>query len=334
MKSTLLAVLVLAGAVRLEAARILEPATVFYGRIVARVGEREFPITEGQLRWTLVGPRTGDTPLELSATLQPLGDGRYSYRLAVPHEALAYDLTTSGRTLPLTAAGGRLKHVRVLVNGQPATLVAPATDSFTASQATRAAAYRIDLEVPTYGVDSDGDGLPDWWEDAHGTDKWNPADAIAATPTGGSSSNSGSSAYTGTSFAEWRAWHFPGSTGDLAVFGQEDPDHDGLSNLTEYAFDCDPRTADADHAERLPRAELQSDGRFGIVFARRTGASDLDYVVEHSVDLLQWSQPAEAFEEGTVAATSSAPARTRMTLRSPVGSGTPAFLRVRVTLKP
>src|SRR5262249_35132030 len=147
-------------------------------------------------------------------------------------------------------AGWHLKHVQVLVNGEQATLEAPATDDFSARQADRAATHRIDLVLTRPSTDSDGDGLPDWWEDQNGTDKWNPNDGQAPGLVGGTSGNS-SSDFNGHTFAEWRQFYFPNATGDLQAFAQQDPDGDGISNLLEYAFDLDPRANSSGQTDRL-----------------------------------------------------------------------------------
>ncbi len=60
------------------------------------------------------------------------------------------------------------------------------------------------IRIAPAGVDTDGDGIPDEYEIAHGLNPNNPVDA------------------------------------------QEDPDHDGLTNLQEYQLGTDPQNADTD----------------------------------------------------------------------------------------
>ncbi len=320
----------LASELPVQSARISEPATTFYGRVVNRAGDREFPVTSGELKWTLASPNEGGREYTFITHLEPLGDGRYSYRLTVPHQALAFDLTVADNNVPLTAAGWRLKHVQVLVNGEPATLVAPATDDFSARQADRAATYRIDLVLARSTLDSDGDGLPDWWEDQNGTDKWDPNDGPGSTLIGGANGNS-TNDFTGHTFAEWRQHYFPNTTGDLQAFAQQDSDGDGISNLLEYAFDLDPRSDSSGQTDHLPLEQLVA-GRFGVQFHKRNAATDLNYQVEYSEDLMQWRSDAAVLEE--VAQDGASAGQTCICARSTTAEKSMLFLRVRVTLQP
>src|SRR6266545_4615445 len=161
LKSTM-ALVTLSWGVPALALHITEPATVISGRVFQLTGEREFLLTEGDLVWNLRNDSQGGREYQLRAKLQPLGEGRYSYRLTVPHQVLAYDLAVADKAVPLTASGLRLRHNAITVDGKPVTLVAPAVDTFTAEQASRASTYRIDLRVSDSATDSDGDGLPDW----------------------------------------------------------------------------------------------------------------------------------------------------------------------------
>ena len=328
--SAILILGVFAGALPLEAARISEPGSTFYGRVVSRAGDREFPITAGELSWTIVVPNQANREYTMTARLESLAEGRFSYKLTIPHQALAFDLTVADKSVPLTAAGWRMRHVKVLVNGKEATLVAPATDDFTARQAARAATYRIDLVLTQPSLDSDGDGLPDWWEDQNGTDKWNPNDA----PIGDTNNNAteNKAEFTGRTFAEWRQYFFPGAQSDLQTFGQQDSDGDGVANLLEYAFEMNPTVAEGS-SNRLPRARVIN-GRLGIVFGRRVAATDLDYQVEISGDLMHWKAAADLLEEAALPERDAAPGLSCVCARSTGEDASVVFLRVHVGLKP
>jgi hypothetical protein len=94
------------------------------------------------------------------------------------------------------------------VNGEPATLVALPPTTSPRDRPTVPQPYRIDLVLARSSLDSDGDGLPDWWEDQTGTDKWNPNDGPASALIGGAARRSAND-FTGHTFAEWRQHYFP-----------------------------------------------------------------------------------------------------------------------------
>jgi hypothetical protein len=270
------------------ALKISEPATILYGRVYQPSAHMELLLTEGELVWTIRNAAQGGREYRLATRLESLGEGRFSYRLSIPHQVLAYDLTVADKAVPLTASGAQLQHVAITVNGHPASIVAPAIDSFTAQQANRAATYRVDLELTGSFVDSDGDGLPDWWEDRNGYDKWDPADGARIASGGGGPGSNGSENDSPLTLETWRAIHFPGAAGDLDQFAQGDFDGDGIANLLEYAFSLNPKAADEAAARgSLPRTQAQS-GRVTLQFGKRANATDLEYIVELSNDLFEW----------------------------------------------
>src|SRR3989454_1154702 len=98
--------------------------------------------------------------------------------------------TISNRAIATVSADGRVRAVRSGTVGIRATL--------------EGASGIASLRIAPAGVDTDGDGIPDEYEIAHGLNPNNPVDA------------------------------------------QEDPDHDGLTNLQEYQLGTDPQNADTD----------------------------------------------------------------------------------------
>jgi hypothetical protein len=158
------------------AASFGEPSTIFYGKVIGTGSEQPFAVTQGAIEWTILRP--DGVRVVLNTVIYPVNSGAYSYRLDVPHEALALGLTGSTSSIPLSAGVATNVSLRITVGGVLARLVPPAADTFAVAQMTRATTCRMDLEVPIAAVDSDGDGMPDWWENKYALDLQNSLDAV------------------------------------------------------------------------------------------------------------------------------------------------------------
>jgi hypothetical protein len=148
------------------AAQIIEPDTIFYGQVINRTTAQIDLLTSGKLTWTVARP--DGQQITVKTVLAPLGNGRYSYRLSIPHQALTYGLAVNASQVPLSASAAACTIVSVMVDTNPASIVAPGGNSFIVGQSLRASTYRLDLELTNQLASTSGDGIPDWWKALYG----------------------------------------------------------------------------------------------------------------------------------------------------------------------
>ncbi|MEO5712816.1 MAG: hypothetical protein ABIT37_04950 [Luteolibacter sp.] len=85
-------------------------------------------------------------------------------------------------------------------------------------------------------------------------------------------------------YQTWQSTTFTAQAANPAIAdGQADPDHDGLSNILEYAFHTDALTPDT--------APLTANsGPLSVIYHRRLDPADITFHHEISTDLVHWSE--------------------------------------------
>lgn len=165
--------LLLAGvSVHVAAEGIPEPPVVFYGEVRNLVNGVDVRVTSGALAWTFY-PSDAGPPVVVTTQLTNLND-QFSYALYLPCETTIAGLTATTNTFRLLSQPLTYTLNTVTINGGPVYLKVPSQNPFVMSSTNRGALQRVDLALQMSQVDTDGDGIPDAWEQMYGL---NPLDA-------------------------------------------------------------------------------------------------------------------------------------------------------------
>lgn len=163
------------GLTEAKAAGIPEPDLIFYGTVTQVSGGQSTRLTVGTLTWTW-RPVSGGQAVAVTASLTNVND-QFSYVLRLRSETVMPGQTLSSNTVQVAPGSQAYHRAEVFLNGtNAASLVAPAQSPITLSAADRGRIERVDLVVATPFVDSDGDGLPDDWEQQYFGGQANPGD--------------------------------------------------------------------------------------------------------------------------------------------------------------
>ena len=165
-----------------------EPPIVVYGKVIQVGAGASYQLFSGELSLTLVNESNPGQVITKKVRLGPVGEnGAYSYRVELPLKflpgegELADNLSVEQGATPYQIAS-------LSVDGNPAELLDSTLASLSVQFNDRATEHRVDLKLVLDPVDSDGDGIPDWWEDKNGLNRHYALDA-AADPDGDGLSN-------------------------------------------------------------------------------------------------------------------------------------------------
>lgn len=144
----------------------------FYGEVRKIGGAGTVLLQSGQLEMTFANQASAGNSVTVKTSLEPTGASAakpYSYALRVP---LAYlpEAPRLGDFLSIGQTPADFKIEGITIDDQPATLPDGSNEFYALSFASRAEAYRLDLVIAGDSTDSDGDGLPDWWESLNSLD--------------------------------------------------------------------------------------------------------------------------------------------------------------------
>jgi hypothetical protein len=154
-------------------AAIPEPDLVWYGKVLSFASGTPVRITTGTLVWQ-IEPLAGGPAIVFSTRVTNIND-QFSFVLRVPCETPEPGINASTNLINLATPPMRYRRLTVTLDGQPLSLMSAAGE-FAPPPTDRGRTERIDLQVGSAPVDTDGDGLADAWEQQYfGALSANPA---------------------------------------------------------------------------------------------------------------------------------------------------------------
>ena len=187
-RPTAVLLLLLVGLATARSESFSEPPVVIYGKVIQVGAGANYQLYNGDLTLTLSNESNASHVITKTIPLGPVGaNGDFSYRFELPVKYLPSDKELAD-SLSVGHKSTPYRWVGLTVDGHPATPLDSSLAQFTLDFADRATTHRLDLKVSLTPTDTDGDGIPDWWEDQHKLNRQYALDA-AADPDGDGLSN-------------------------------------------------------------------------------------------------------------------------------------------------
>lgn len=165
--------------VALSAAGFTEPPAVLYGKIIHVDQGATYQVFSGQLRVVIVNENNALNRVTLETPLGMVGEnGDFSFRLEIPQKYLPVQNELS-QMLSVGNGNASFQFATVTVDGVAAEALDSAQSLLATSFSRRGSEHRLDLKVNLPQLDSDGDGMPDWWENLHGLNPFYAGDALS-----------------------------------------------------------------------------------------------------------------------------------------------------------
>ncbi len=178
----LLAALCLFWTTAVQAQGFSEPPRVIHGKVVKLGQGGGYQLFSGTMHLRLVNKQNAAHELKVDIPLRKAGaNGEFSYRFEIDQETAP---SSDKLEDTLVVGTGAISYTiqSVTIDGYAASLLDPSqVAEFSNSFADRGKELRLDFKTDFPTPDSDGDGIPDWWERLYSLDPSNKADAILDT---------------------------------------------------------------------------------------------------------------------------------------------------------
>ena len=160
----------------LLAADITEPPLVVFGKVIHVDQGATYQLMDGTLRLTLTNNDDPANSVTRTVQLRPSGSGAFSYRIQFPQGTMLTPQEISS-TLVVGTAPTAYFLAAASVNSVIAEPLDAVQGLVETAFANRGQEHRLDLRVSLPQADSDGDGIPDWYEDLNGLNSHFAGDA-------------------------------------------------------------------------------------------------------------------------------------------------------------